>query len=80
MAGPDPERRTDTGGDRYQALLAVSEAIMSHRELSALFQGLARRLDHVVRFDALVLVLHDASDKYHVPARPGDDSTRRPSR
>ena len=39
---------------KYQALLAVSEAIVSHRDLSALFQELAGRLHQVVRFDYLV--------------------------
>jgi hypothetical protein len=31
---------------RYRALLAVSEAIVSHRDLSALFHELAGRLHH----------------------------------
>ncbi len=48
-------------GNRYQALLAVSEAIVSHRDLAALFHDLASRLHQVARFDALSLVLHDAS-------------------
>jgi formate hydrogenlyase transcriptional activator len=41
--------------------LAVSEAIVSHRDLSALFHELAGRLHHVVRFDYLGLLLHDAA-------------------
>jgi len=41
-------------------LLAVSEAIASHRDLPALFHELAGRLHHVVRFDSLALVLHEA--------------------
>ena len=41
--------------DPYRALLAVSEAIVSHRDLSALFHELAGRLHHVVRFDYLSL-------------------------
>jgi len=45
----------------YRALLAVSEAIVSHRELSALFHELAGRLHEVVRFDYLALVLHEAA-------------------
>jgi hypothetical protein len=45
----------------YRALLAVSEAIVSHRDLSTLFQELAGRLHHVVRFDYLVLFLHEAA-------------------
>ena len=44
----------------YLALLAVSEAIASHRDLPALFHELAGRLHHVVRFDFLALVLHEA--------------------
>ena len=46
---------------KYQALLAVSEAIVSHRDLSALFHELAGRLHQVVRFDYLALVLHEAA-------------------
>src|SRR5580658_6464822 len=46
---------------KYQALLAVSEAIVSHRELSALFHELAGRLHQVVRFDYLGLNLHEAT-------------------
>jgi formate hydrogenlyase transcriptional activator len=45
---------------QYQALLAVAEAIVAHRDLKALFHDLAGRLRAVVRFDALVLVRHDA--------------------
>ena len=47
--------------DRYQALLAVSEAIIAHRDLAALFQELAGRLREVARFDYLALVLHEAT-------------------
>jgi len=45
---------------QYRALLAVAEAIISHRDLPALFHDLAGRLHQVVRFDYLLLVLHDA--------------------
>lgn len=48
-------------GDRYQALLAVSVAIVSRRDLSALFHDLAGRLEQVVRFDYLTVVLHQAA-------------------
>jgi formate hydrogenlyase transcriptional activator len=48
-------------GDRYRALLAVTEAIVSHRDLPALFHELAGRLHQVVRFDYLTLVLHEAA-------------------
>jgi hypothetical protein len=47
--------------DRYRALLAVSQAIVSHRDLSALFHELAGQLRDVVRFDHFVLSLHDAA-------------------
>src|ERR1700757_1598790 len=46
---------------RSRALLAVSGAIVSHRDLSALFHELADRLHQVVRFDYLALLLHDAA-------------------
>ena len=42
-------------------MLAVSEAIVSHRDLPALFHDLAGRLHQVVRFDYLALVLHEAA-------------------
>ena len=48
-------------GEPYRALLAVSEAIASHRDLPALFHELAGRLHQVVRFDYLALVLHEAA-------------------
>jgi len=47
--------------DRYRALLAVSGAIVSHRDLPGLFRELAGQLVQVVHFDALSLVLHDAA-------------------
>jgi formate hydrogenlyase transcriptional activator len=40
-------------------LLAVSAAIVSHRDLSALLHELADRLHQVVRFDFLAMVLHE---------------------
>jgi len=47
---------------RYRALLAVAQAISAHRDLPALFHDLAGRLQHVVRFDYLILVLHDPAN------------------
>src|SRR4051794_28164193 len=66
-------------GERYRALLAVSGAIVSHRDLPALFHELADRLHQVVRFDYLSLVLHEAASdtmRLHVletcePVPPG---------
>src|SRR5262249_62278901 len=45
---------------QHRTLLALSEAISSHRDLQALFHDLADRLHRVVHFDYLILVLHDA--------------------
>jgi formate hydrogenlyase transcriptional activator len=46
---------------QYQTLLAVAEAIVAHRDLKALLHDLAGRLHQVVRFDYLIVVLHDAA-------------------
>src|SRR5580700_2631841 len=46
---------------QYATLLAVSEAIVSHRDLATLFHDLAGRLHLMVRFDYLACVLHDAT-------------------
>ncbi len=46
---------------QYQTLLAVSQTIVSHRDLESLFVELADRLHQVARFDFLSLVLHDAA-------------------
>src|SRR6516164_9024152 len=47
---------------QYRTLLEVAEAITAHRDLRALFHDLAGRLQRVVRFDYLILVLHDAAN------------------
>ncbi len=52
------EKQTATC-QQYRALLAVAEAIISHRDLHALFHDLADRIRRVVSFDYLLLVLHD---------------------
>jgi formate hydrogenlyase transcriptional activator len=44
---------------QYQALLEISEAIASHRDLDQLFHDLAPRLHRVVQFDFAGLILHD---------------------
>jgi formate hydrogenlyase transcriptional activator len=46
--------------EQYQGLLEVSEAIVSHRDLSELFQVLATRLRLLVDFDYVNVMLHDA--------------------
>jgi formate hydrogenlyase transcriptional activator len=47
---------------QYLALLAASQAIVSHRDLSGLFHELAGRLVQVLHFDALSLVLHEPAN------------------
>jgi formate hydrogenlyase transcriptional activator len=44
---------------QYQILLAVTEAILSHRDLPTLFHDLAGRILQVADFDYLSLVLHE---------------------
>lgn len=44
---------------QYRALLEVSESIALHRDLTALFRELARRLPLVVQFEYIALILHD---------------------
>jgi formate hydrogenlyase transcriptional activator len=46
-------------GDRLRLLLEVSEAIVSHRDLSSLFRDLAQRLPAIAAFDFIGLILHD---------------------
>jgi formate hydrogenlyase transcriptional activator len=46
---------------QYRTLLAVSQAIVSQRDLHALFHELADRLHQVARFDFLSVVLHEAA-------------------
>jgi formate hydrogenlyase transcriptional activator len=53
------EGQAIAASDAHRALLAVSEAIVAHRDLSALFHDLAGRLHQVVQFDGLALVLHE---------------------
>src|SRR5271167_2584256 len=61
MIAAEVDRQATASGEPYRALLDVSETIVSHRDLSALFHELAGRLHTVVRFDYLALVLHEAT-------------------
>jgi formate hydrogenlyase transcriptional activator len=68
----DSNEQTTTTEDRYRALLGVSEAIATQRDLPALFHELAGRLVQVVPFDFLSLVLHDtATDTMRLHALEG---------
>jgi formate hydrogenlyase transcriptional activator len=44
---------------RYQNLLAVTEAVISHRELPDLFRAFAAELRRVADFDYIAVLLHD---------------------
>src|SRR5262249_1385309 len=57
-----PKKPTLATCQQYQALLAVTEAIVAHRDLSALIHDLAGRLREIVRFDALCLIRYDAEN------------------
>ena len=61
MSTADSAERPMAAEVRYRALLAVSAAITSRRDLPSLFRELAGQLVQVVPFDALSLVLHEAA-------------------
>ena len=66
-------RQTELLHGQYQALLEISEAIASHRELDQLFRDLAPRLHRVVEFDFANLILHEPARnmmKSHVLETP----------
>jgi formate hydrogenlyase transcriptional activator len=54
-----PDGQELSARQQYRTLLAVSQAIVSQRELRALFHELADRLRQVAHFDYLSLVLHE---------------------
>src|SRR6266404_1428308 len=69
MSDLERDGRDLSVGQQYRTLLAVSEAIVSHRDLATLFHDLASRLHLVVCFDYLVCVLHDATSntmRFHI--------------
>ena len=61
MGDPSCSASSLASCQQYGTLLAVSEAIVSHRDLATLFHDLAGRLHLIVRFDYLACVLHDAT-------------------
>ena len=62
MAPAESDGQVTASEDRYRALLAVSGAIVSHRDLPALFHELAGQLVQVVQFDALSAASPQAAD------------------
>src|SRR3984893_7301106 len=80
MASAPSDAQAQSADQRHRALLAVSEAIVSHRDLSALFHELAGRLHQVVRFDYLGLALHEAtSNTLRIHLLEGTEPTPLPS-
>ena len=61
MSSVELQDKVTATSDQYRALFAVSDAIASQRDLTALFPELASRLHRVVSFDSLSLVLHDTA-------------------
>jgi formate hydrogenlyase transcriptional activator len=61
MGNPERDGQELSDCRQYRTLLAVSEAIVSHRDLTTLFHDLADRLHLVVRFDYLACIRHDAA-------------------
>ena len=61
MSNAELQEQVIATNEQYRALFAVSDAIASHRDLSALLPEVAGRLARVVSFDALSLVLHDTA-------------------
>src|SRR5215207_3254742 len=65
--------------EQYRALLAVSEAIISNRDLGELFRDLARKLISVISFDYVSVLLHDAERdvmRLHLWQTPEEDLLR----
>jgi formate hydrogenlyase transcriptional activator len=54
-----PSRYLDLIQTQHQALLDISQAIASHRDLAQLFHDLAPRLHSVVQFEFVNLILHE---------------------
>ena len=54
-----PSQNPDLIQSQHQALLEISQAIASHRDLGQLFHDLAPRLHLVVQFDFVNLILHE---------------------
>jgi formate hydrogenlyase transcriptional activator len=72
------QQETDLLHGHYQALLEISEAIASHRDLDQLFHDLAPRLHRVVQFDFANLILYEPDRnvmKSHVLESPDPNYT-----
>ena len=73
-----PSQNSDLIQSQHQALLEISQAIASHRDLGQLFHDLAPRLHLVVQFDFVNLILHEPTRnvmRSHVLESPEPDFT-----
>jgi formate hydrogenlyase transcriptional activator len=59
MDGESQKPQLDIRLRQYQALIQAAESIATHRDLTSLLQDLKERLQLVVKFDAVQVVLHD---------------------
>jgi formate hydrogenlyase transcriptional activator len=58
-----PSHEADLLHSQYQALLKISEAIASHRDLGQLFHDLVPRLHSAAQFDFINLILYEPTRK-----------------
>jgi formate hydrogenlyase transcriptional activator len=59
MVNVQQDHNEVSASQQYRSLLAISRAIVTHRDLASLFHALAEGLLQVVQFDFLSLVLYD---------------------
>ncbi|MDH3442724.1 MAG: GAF domain-containing protein [Deltaproteobacteria bacterium] len=62
MGEPEPlGQQNDRAQSQHQALLEISQAIVSHRDLAQLFHDLAPHFHLVLEFDFVNLILHESN-------------------
>jgi formate hydrogenlyase transcriptional activator len=77
MSQKTPQQNSQGRARQYQALVEVAESIAAHQSLSSLLRDLAARLQPVVKFDGVNVVLHDPEQNImrmnvlETPALPG---------
>jgi formate hydrogenlyase transcriptional activator len=79
MASKTQQSKSPSVVEQYRALLAVSEAIISNYDVGELFHDLSRRLDSIISFDYVSVLLHDAERdlmRLHLWQTPGESLLR----
>jgi len=79
MASKAQQATYPSVAERYCALLAVSEAIISNRDLGELFHDLAERISSIISFDYVSVLLHDAERdvmRLRLWQTPGESASR----